>query len=143
MIPILALIGLFILFWILTSSGKSNNSTSKRNDFNTKSNKPITSSSEPDLLFHRSHSSDFNRSDEFVKDNFGYLFKDQNEFDEEYSEEEKTENDSGILKDESLNALVSLGFNKKRAEAAIDKVIQESKGILTSEEIIKQALKML
>ncbi len=43
-------------------------------------------------------------------------------------------------KDEALSALEVLGFNKKQAERAVDKIVKQSPD-LTVEQIIKQALK--
>ena len=46
------------------------------------------------------------------------------------------------IKNESLSALVMLGFNKKQAEKAIDKLLKEKKE-LSVEELVKAALKLL
>jgi holliday junction DNA helicase RuvA len=49
---------------------------------------------------------------------------------------------NNTIKEESLSALVMLGFNKKESEKLIDKVMSETTGI-TVEELIKEALKRL
>lgn len=49
---------------------------------------------------------------------------------------------NNTIKEESLSALVMLGFSKKESEKLIDKVIKETKDI-TVEELIKEALKRL
>lgn len=61
----------------------------------------------------------------------------------------KSENNDNIFvlpnntkKDESLSALVMLGFNKKNSEKLIDKLISEKPNI-TVEDLIKEALKTL
>ena len=46
------------------------------------------------------------------------------------------------IKNESLSALVMLGFNKKQAEKAIDKLLKEGKE-LSVEDLVKAALKLL
>ncbi|MCU0643192.1 MAG: Holliday junction branch migration protein RuvA [bacterium] len=47
------------------------------------------------------------------------------------------------LMDESLSALISLGFNKTNAQTAIQKVIQQVGKEITVEELIKNALRLL
>lgn len=47
---------------------------------------------------------------------------------------------SNTVKNESLSALIALGFMKKQAEKNIDKILSKSPGI-TVEELVKQALK--
>lgn len=47
------------------------------------------------------------------------------------------------LMDESLSALISLGFNKTSAQAAIQKAMQQSGAEITVEELIKNALRVL
>lgn len=47
------------------------------------------------------------------------------------------------LRAEALSALTSLGFAKTAAEKAVDKVIGNSDGSLSVEDIIKQSLKLL
>lgn len=49
---------------------------------------------------------------------------------------------NNTIRNESLSALVMLGFTKKDAEKAVDKIIQESPDIKV-ESVIKQALKRL
>lgn len=51
-------------------------------------------------------------------------------------------NKGNTIKDESLSALVMLGFNKKQAEKAIEKIIKDSKET-DVEGVIKAALKLL
>ncbi|MCD4773029.1 MAG: Holliday junction branch migration protein RuvA [Bacteroidales bacterium] len=46
-------------------------------------------------------------------------------------------------KDEALSGLVSLGFNKKVAEKAIDKILKSGDSALSVEQLIKNALKTL
>ena len=46
------------------------------------------------------------------------------------------------IKDESLSALIMLGFNKKHAEKAVDKLIKENNE-LSVEQVVKSALKLL
>jgi len=46
------------------------------------------------------------------------------------------------IKDESLSALIMLGFNKKQAEKAVNKLIKENKE-LSVEQVVKSALKLL
>jgi len=46
------------------------------------------------------------------------------------------------IKDESLSALIMLGFNKKQAEKTVDKLIKEDKE-LSVEQVVKSALKLL
>jgi len=47
------------------------------------------------------------------------------------------------LMDDALLALTSLGFNKNSAQAAIQKVLQQTDRRLALEEVIKQALRLL
>ena len=47
------------------------------------------------------------------------------------------------VKDESLSALVMLGFAKQTAEKTIDQILKTTEGILSVEQLIKQALKNL
>jgi len=46
------------------------------------------------------------------------------------------------IKDESLSALIMLGFNKKQAEKAVGKLMKENKE-LSVEQVVKSALKLL
>ena len=46
-------------------------------------------------------------------------------------------------KDEALSGLVSLGFNKKIAEKALDKILKSGDSPLSVEQLIKNALKSL
>ncbi len=46
-------------------------------------------------------------------------------------------------KDEALSGLVSLGFNKKIAEKALDKILKSGDSPLSVEQLIKNALKTL
>lgn len=46
-------------------------------------------------------------------------------------------------KDEALSGLVSLGFSKKVAEKAIDKILKSGDSLLSVEQLIKNALKTL
>ena len=48
-----------------------------------------------------------------------------------------------ILRDEALNALVSLGFNKNTCVKVINKVLSSDQSIATVEELIKRSLKQL
>ena len=52
------------------------------------------------------------------------------------------DNKGNTIKDESLSALIMLGFNKKQAEKAIDKVVKDGKET-DVEGVIKAALKLL
>ncbi|KQR72166.1 Holliday junction branch migration protein RuvA [Pedobacter sp. Leaf176] len=47
------------------------------------------------------------------------------------------------VKDESLSALVMLGFAKQTAEKTIDQILKTTEGTLSVEQLIKQALKNL
>jgi Holliday junction DNA helicase RuvA len=47
------------------------------------------------------------------------------------------------VKDEALSALVMLGFAKQTAEKTIDQILKVTKGTLSVEQLIKQALKTL
>jgi Holliday junction resolvasome RuvABC DNA-binding subunit len=47
------------------------------------------------------------------------------------------------LINEALKALVSLGFNKNNAQAAINEIVQQRGKDLTLEELIKRALHLL
>lgn len=67
-----------------------------------------------------------------LKDKIGKVDEDQQIFLEQ----------SNTIKDEALSALVTLGFPKKLAEKAIEKLLQEDKD-LTIEEVVKKALKSL
>ncbi len=46
-------------------------------------------------------------------------------------------------RNEALSALVSLGFVKKAVETTLDKIIKSEQGELSTEDLIKKALKML
>ena len=46
-------------------------------------------------------------------------------------------------RNEALSALVSLGFVKKAVEVTLDKIIKSEQGNLSTEDLIKKALKML
>ena len=46
-------------------------------------------------------------------------------------------------RNEALSALVSLGFVKKAVEVTLDKIIKSEQGDLSTEDLIKKALKML
>lgn len=46
-------------------------------------------------------------------------------------------------RNEALSALVSLGFVKKAVETTLDKIIKSEQGDLSTEDLIKKALKML
>lgn len=59
-----------------------------------------------------------------------------------YDIEEVSVSDYNTNKDEALSALEVLGFNKKMAEKAIDKIVKETPDA-NAETIIKQALKNL
>jgi len=51
---------------------------------------------------------------------------------------------NNTIKDESLSALVTLGFSKKSVEKVIDKILSESRNDgITVEELVKKALKKL
>ena len=52
------------------------------------------------------------------------------------------DNKGNTIKDESLSALIMLGFNKKQAEKAIDKIVKEGKET-DVEGVIKATLKLL
>ncbi len=52
------------------------------------------------------------------------------------------DNKGNTIKDESLSALIMLGFNKKQAEKAIDKIVKEGKEA-DVEGVIKATLKLL
>ena len=45
------------------------------------------------------------------------------------------------LRDEALSALIALGFNRIKAQKALNKVLKEHQGISSVEELIKQGLK--
>ncbi|RZK16294.1 MAG: Holliday junction branch migration protein RuvA [Pedobacter sp.] len=47
------------------------------------------------------------------------------------------------VKDEALSALVMLGFAKQTAEKTIDQILKGTEGMLSVEQLIKQALKKL
>ena len=44
------------------------------------------------------------------------------------------------IRSESLSALLTLGFNRKLAEKAVDKVLQNSESEATVEDVVKEAL---
>ncbi len=50
--------------------------------------------------------------------------------------------ESNTIKEESLSALVMLGFSKKDAEKSIDRILKKSNNI-TVEELVKQALRSM
>jgi Holliday junction DNA helicase RuvA len=56
--------------------------------------------------------------------------------------EEKVLTHNNTIKEESLSAMVMLGFAKNVAEKALDKILSENNN-LTVEELIKKALKIL
>jgi Holliday junction DNA helicase RuvA len=50
---------------------------------------------------------------------------------------------SNNVRNEALSALVLLGFSKQNAEKVVDKIIKQSKGDLSIENLIKESLKIL
>lgn len=57
------------------------------------------------------------------------------------SSDEFVPNAYNTLKSEALNALVTLGLNRTTAEKSIGKILKESEGNISLENLIKQALK--